>query len=74
MKRLCGCKAEGSAYGITACDGTRELFKSRKELADTLYILQRKLGQVDEELAERLPVRTSQREQKIPRDIRVTGR
>lgn len=67
-------RSEGSAYDITACNGTRELFEPRKELADALDVLQRELRHVDEELAERLPVSTSEREQKVPRDVRVTRR
>jgi len=38
----------------------RELFETRKEFADALHILQRKLRHIDEKLAERGRMSTSE--------------
>ena len=57
-----------------ACDSTRELFEKRKEFADALHILQRKLRHIDKELAERVRVSTSEGEQKSPRDVYLARR
>jgi hypothetical protein len=57
-----------------ACNSTRELFEMWKEFADTLHILQRKLRHIDKELAERVRVSASEREQKPPRNVCLTRR
>ena len=67
-------KREERAYGIMACNSTRELFEMWKEFTDTLHILQRKLRHIDKEVAERVRVSTSEREQKPSRNVCLTCR
>lgn len=67
-------KIQQRAYGIMACNSTRELFEKWKEFTNALHILQRELRHIDKESTERVRMSTGEREQKPPRNVCLTRR